>query len=216
MEDEQKKQVMPYKYGMKPTWKSQCGHVSLYKGDCRNILTNSNLSEMAGTVTDFPYCVVRYGERNFQVHIYPSDTEIVSNVLEILETASPESPIVTFASPDFRFPGKWDSVARWYDRGGQADFHEYHEILSARCCIQGVFLDKDETEYHPYQKPLPLVKRLVHEMPTTGYVLDPFMGSGTTGVACVSLNRRFVGIEKDGNRFDIAVARIEEAIKEDF
>jgi DNA modification methylase len=43
-------------------------------------------------------------------------------------------------------------------------------------------------------------------------VLDPFMGSGTTGVAAVAHGRRFIGIEKDPAYFDIAVRRIEEAI----
>ena len=44
-------------------------------------------------------------------------------------------------------------------------------------------------------------------------ILDPFMGSGTTGVATVQLDRKFIGIEKDPAYFDIAVARIEAAIK---
>ena len=43
-------------------------------------------------------------------------------------------------------------------------------------------------------------------------VLDPFMGSGTTGVACMNLNRRFMGIELDESYFNIAKNRIEEAV----
>jgi len=44
-------------------------------------------------------------------------------------------------------------------------------------------------------------------------ILDPFMGSGSTGVACLNANRRFIGIEKDAKYFDIACKRIEEAAK---
>ena len=46
---------------------------------------------------------------------------------------------------------------------------------------------------------------------THGIVLDPFMGSGTTGVACVKLGRKFIGIEIDPGYFDIACRRIEKA-----
>lgn len=53
-----------------------------------------------------------------------------------------------------------------------------------------------------------LVKR------TKGTILDPFMGSGTTGVACVKLGRRFIGIEIDPKYFDIACRRIEEATRQ--
>ncbi len=45
-------------------------------------------------------------------------------------------------------------------------------------------------------------------------VLDPFMGSGTTGVACAKLGRRFIGIEIDESYFDIACRRIEEAYRQ--
>jgi len=49
---------------------------------------------------------------------------------------------------------------------------------------------------------------------TTGSVLDPFMGSGTTGVACARLGRDFIGIELEREYFDIAEKRINEAVEE--
>jgi len=45
-------------------------------------------------------------------------------------------------------------------------------------------------------------------------ILDPFMGSGTTGVACVQLDRKFIGIELDPDYFEIACKRIEEAYRQ--
>jgi DNA modification methylase len=51
-------------------------------------------------------------------------------------------------------------------------------------------------------------------LPDAQTILDPFMGSGTTGVACVQLQRKFIGIELDETYFDIAVKRIEEAYKQ--
>ena len=50
-------------------------------------------------------------------------------------------------------------------------------------------------------------------VPVGAVVLDPFMGSGTTGVACVELGRKFIGIEIDEKYFDIACRRIEQAVK---
>ena len=65
---------------------------------------------------------------------------------------------------------------------------------------------------HPTQKPLPLMKELVSLFSNYGdLVLDPFMGSGTTAVACVNFGRRFIGIELDEKYFDIACKRIRDA-----
>lgn len=65
---------------------------------------------------------------------------------------------------------------------------------------------------HPTQKWLPMVAYLVQTLiPPGGSCLDPFMGSGTTGVAAVQLGRKFVGIESNAAYFDIACERIEQA-----
>ena len=68
---------------------------------------------------------------------------------------------------------------------------------------------------HPCPKPLAFVKWLVNKGSLPGdTVIDPFMGSGTTGVACVNLGRTFIGIEKEPRYFEIAKKRIEEAQKQ--
>ena len=73
----------------------------------------------------------------------------------------------------------------------------------------------DEKVDHPTQKWLPLMERIVRSIvPDGGTALDPFMGSGTTGVACVKLGRKFIGIEIDPAYFDIACRRIEQAYKQ--
>lgn len=74
-------------------------------------------------------------------------------------------------------------------------------------------LAKERDRVHPTQKPLALMEWCLGFVPNAQTVLDPFMGSGTTGVACVNLNRKFVGIELDEGYFDIACKRIEEAVK---
>jgi site-specific DNA-methyltransferase (adenine-specific) len=66
---------------------------------------------------------------------------------------------------------------------------------------------------HPTEKPVSLMMEIVNKFTNPGeLILDPFMGSGTTGVAAVRLGRRFIGIEKDARFFEIASARISDAL----
>lgn len=68
---------------------------------------------------------------------------------------------------------------------------------------------------HPVAKPIEWMERLVNISSMPGHlILDPFMGSGTTGVAAVKLGRRFTGIEIDPGYFDISCRRIEAALKQ--
>jgi site-specific DNA-methyltransferase (adenine-specific) len=64
---------------------------------------------------------------------------------------------------------------------------------------------------HPTQKPTELMKWCIGHLPEPQSILDPFMGSGTTGVAAVQLGRDFIGIEREPTYFDIACKRIEDA-----
>jgi site-specific DNA-methyltransferase (adenine-specific) len=64
---------------------------------------------------------------------------------------------------------------------------------------------------HPTQKPLGLLKRIIEASTNEGdLILDPFNGSGTTGLASVKLNRRYIGIEIDPNFYTMSKNRIEE------
>ena len=74
---------------------------------------------------------------------------------------------------------------------------------------------KTEDVGHPCDYPLEIARRPIESScPPDGTTLDPFMGSGTTGVACVRLGRRFVGIELEPRYFDIACKRIDAAFDE--
>lgn len=67
---------------------------------------------------------------------------------------------------------------------------------------------------HPTEKPVKLMKRLISWIGAST-VIDPFMGSGTTGVACMGLQRKFIGIEIESAYFDIACERIENAQRQE-
>lgn len=75
---------------------------------------------------------------------------------------------------------------------------------------QGFITDSKDKRYHPTQKPSELVEMLIKEYSKEGdTILDCFMGSGTTGIACVNTGRNFIGIELDKDYFAIAKKRIE-------
>jgi site-specific DNA-methyltransferase (adenine-specific) len=85
---------------------------------------------------------------------------------------------------------------------------QYQMIRLQHCGVKNA--DGDKTpRIHPTQKPVALMVQVVES--TLGTVCDPFMGSGTTGVACVQLGRKFIGIEIDEGYFDIACERIAQA-----
>ena len=69
---------------------------------------------------------------------------------------------------------------------------------------------KKERVGHPTQKPIKLINRIVEMSTNKGeIVLDPFMGSGTTAIACLNSNRNFIGFEMDKEYFDMANERID-------
>ena len=68
-------------------------------------------------------------------------------------------------------------------------------------------------EYHPTEKPIDLMRHLVSRC-AAETIIDPFMGSGSTGVAAVLEGRKFVGLEVEPSYFDIACKRIEDAQKQ--
>jgi len=89
---------------------------------------------------------------------------------------------------------------------------EYTHVSDGRVHPCSILSFNSEAGQHPTQKPLALMDWLVRTYTNAGdTVLDPFMGSGTTGVACVNTGRQFIGIERDREYFDIAVQRIREA-----
>ena len=67
---------------------------------------------------------------------------------------------------------------------------------------------------HPNEKPVSLMGAIIDKLPPGCTVLDPFMGSGTTGLACIRTGRRFVGIEKDPAHYATALERIQRELSQ--
>lgn len=94
-------------------------------------------------------------------------------------------------------------------------YEKISQTFNAEMGITDVWKDIDfykEERFHPTQKPINLLKRIIKASSNENdVVLDCFMGSGSTGVACINTNRNFIGIELDDNYFKIAEERINKA-----
>lgn len=114
------------------------------------------------------------------------------------------------AAPGNRWTSAFELACHGYDPG--AYFADARPVRPNAVRGDSLRAGNGERAGHPTQKPLWLMDRLVRALAAPGaLVLDPFMGSGTTGVACANLGRRFVGIEIERRYFDVACRRIEDA-----
>lgn len=134
-----------------------------------------------------------------------------------------ENVLVFYSKPPTYNPQKTSghSPVHSYSKGNNADGECYGNTKAISGggsteryprSIQEFKSDKQTCRLHPTQKPVSLMEYLIKTYTNEGEtVLDFTMGSGTTGVACKNLNRRFVGIEKDLDYFNVALDRIEKA-----
>jgi site-specific DNA-methyltransferase (adenine-specific) len=105
---------------------------------------------------------------------------------------------------DRRYITDYECAIWFVKKGAKWTFNRQDEKYQRPKFVFGI-----ESGLHPTQKNLGLMKELVKIHSNQGdTVIDPFMGSGTTGVACKNLNRHFIGIEQDANYFEIAKGRI--------
>ena len=117
----------------------------------------------------------------------------------------------------------WDK--QWIGPGGSVGLRPSYEMIALMACGDIALPNRGLPDIwrhqwssarpngHPAEKPDGLLCQIVKETPADT-ILDPFMGSGTTGVACAKLGRRFIGIELDESYFDIACRRVEEAYRQ--
>ena len=109
-----------------------------------------------------------------------------------------------------QFVNSTESWIYFINKGTSGTFHNHgkvcHDFLESSVCPQS---EKHHGK-HPTQKPVSILKTLIETVTNPGdVVLDPFMGSGSTGVAAQSSGRKFIGIELDENYYNIAKNRIE-------
>jgi site-specific DNA-methyltransferase (adenine-specific) len=197
------------------------GDAILYRGDCLEIMPT--LPKVDAVITDPPYGMDRDGKP----HSTSShgghkgyerlwwDTERPSKeTFDLILSASDD--IVIWGGNYFAdlLPAR----SKWlvWDKGQRIDQADGEFAWTSRnnaariLCINRVQIATDGAQ-HPTQKPVRLMAWCIEQVGNPQTVLDPFMGSGTTGVACAQLGRKFIGIEIEPKYFDIACKRIEDA-----
>jgi DNA modification methylase len=183
--------------------------VTLYLGDCREILPT--LGTIDAIVTDPPY--PNWLADQFRADDFsPAMLESQSCKQFIFWTAKSPFPLDFSAQHIWHKTGSGDIAAyeMIFERNGGTTFKVYTGNPISNSTMAR--FAKDEWHDHPTQKPVSLMVALVME--TSGQVIDPFMGSGTTGVASINLGRGFTGIEIEPKYFDIARRRISGALKQ--
>ena len=198
--------------------------VTLYLGDCREILPT--LGRVDAVVTDPPYGIGKDGQRRSsgrhggrkEYDFLGWDKERPSpSVFKLLLAASNQHVIWggNYFADLFPATGKWlvwDKGQRINQSDGELAWTSQQGALRI-FDLNRVALLKDGAE-HPTQKPIEIMRWSILQLDEPQTILDPFMGSGTTGVAAVKLGRKFIGIEINEGYFDIACRRISEALKQ--
>lgn len=201
------------------------GNATLYLADCMEVLPK--LDKVDAVITDPPYGINKDGQiKSSGKHggrkhydFLGWDGERPSNeIFELILNISKIHIIwggnyfADLLPPTMRWL-VWDKGQRINQSDGELAWTSMQSALRI-LTMNRVELLKDGAE-HPTQKPLRLMQWCIDQCtnnPKT--ILDPFMGSGTTGVAAIQMGRKFIGIEREESYFNIACERIEQATKQ--
>ena len=204
--------------------------VSLYCGDCRDILPTLGKNDWC-ILSDPPYGI-RYvhGEGG---GCLARSTVFAGVAVEGDSMAFDPKPWLAFGkvilwggnhyasrlpdSPSWLIWDKRDGMGSndqadceiaWTNLGGPARLyrHMWNGMIKAS--------ERGEARVHPTQKPIAVMVWCVNMLPEGATVLDPYMGSGTTGIACIRTGRKFIGIECDPRYFQIAKDRMENELRQ--
>ena len=154
-----------------------------------------------------------YRVLNNQSHLYIfTNTNSLLDFLNISKEVGFKLHNVLTMAKDTRIPSRWyykKTELVLFMRKGKA---KRLNNMSCSDLIEVKMTTKKNGKKHPTQKPLSLIEMFVKNSSNEGEtVIDPFMGSGTTGVACKNLNRYFIGIELNEKYFEVAKKRIRKA-----
>lgn len=195
------------------------GDATLYLGDCREILPT--LGKVDAVVTDPPYGIARVWKGGFgrgwgRAHAEKearNEWDEAPPSSEVLDWILAQKSQIIWGGNYFDLPPSrcwliWNKPERGFTLAeAEMAWTNFDSVVRV--------FDYPRSEpdrQHPTQKPVALMKWCVEK--TKGVVCDPFMGSGTTGVACAKLGRKFIGVERELRWFDLACRRIEAAYKQ--
>jgi len=204
------------------------GDATLYLGDCMDILPT--LDKVDAVITDPPYGMDFQSNYRIEKHM-----KIANDKTADIANAMIDWALKTASHSVYAF-GRWDniydypkpkSLITWvknnWSMGDLKHEHARQTEVAFFWAMENHFFPKNrptdvieyartQNENHPTEKPVGLMAKFIEW--TDGVVCDPFMGSGTTGVAAIQMGRKFIGIEREPKYFEIACKRIEQASKQ--
>ena len=208
--------------------KEVIGDCVLMLGDCLEVMPT--LGPVDAVVTDPPYGIGEARKPNVsrsclaQSQDYKrsnwDDLPASMEQIEIIRAVSRYQ--IIFGGNYFEGLGPTSCWLVWDKENGENDFADcelaWTNLPKAVRRIQwrwhGMIRKGNDVRQHPTQKPVGVMEWCIGHLPKAETILDPFMGSGTTLVACAKLGRRGIGIELDPDYFEIACKRVEEAYRQ--
>lgn len=209
------------------------GSATLYLGDCREVL--AAVGPVQAVVTDPPWglgqltgTISKQRDRNAYASYHDTEENVreivVPAIIAAIALASGRG-LVSCGVPCMHLYPRARAVGGFYQPAAVGmspwGFAGFNPVLfygkdprdgKGQSSVMTTLTERASTDEHPCAKPLGAMKWMVHKATLDNEtVLDPFMGSGTTGMACAALGRPFVGIEIEKSYFDIACKRIEDA-----
>lgn len=200
------------------------GDCTLYNGDCREALELIGETYQA-IITDPPYGMAFRSNHRTTRHAAIANDGDVGMLQWTCDLPSSHSKYVFCRWDNLADVPKPKSMVTWvknnwsmgdlkHEHGRQTEVALFypgpeHEWGNGRPS-DVVYAPRTGNPDHPTEKPVELMEQIV--LWTKGVVLDPFMGAGSTGAACVRLARPFIGVELDPGYFDAACKRIEQAL----
>lgn len=194
------------------------GDATLYLGDCRDIAVDMRADAI---LTDPPYGLGKLWSGGSAAS--KSKWKLQDGGAAMAWDAAPPTCFSELlrCAPDaiiwgghlFDLPARrgwliWDKIVRNFSSGvAELAWTTLDQPIRAFNYANGQL--QQEGKYHPTQKPLPLMSWCLGFLPGAAVIFDPYMGSGTTGIAAIRLGRKFIGIEIEPRWFDVACRRIE-------
>lgn len=198
------------------------GDATLYLGDCMDILPT--LPKVDAVITDPPYGIaddyLKPSNKGEWCNLYSEkitwDSFAPDEAVSIAISLS--SKAIVWGGNYFKLPPQrgwliWDKMQS--HTSGHAELAWTNINIPIRSFAYSRAQLSNEHKQHPTQKPIGLMAWCIDLAGNPELILDPFMDSGTTGVAAIQMGRKFIGIEREQKYFDIACQRIEQATKQD-
>jgi DNA modification methylase len=197
--------------------KVEIGDSLLFLGDCLEVLPT--LGCVDAVVTDHPYGIAKTWKGGFSKKHGWGKAKTESDIRNSWDDMPPDQNLIDmimsmseyqifwggnyFSLPPSRGWLVWNKPERNFTLAeAELAWTSIDTVVRVFDCPRS-----DPGRVHPTQKPLALMRWSVSKV-KGDTILDPFMGSGTTGVACIQLGRKFIGIERERKYFDIACERI--------